>query len=255
MELRPGEFYINGESSIDVYNTIIQDRPLINAPTRKVIRGESSGRDGMLPMDTEKYNNSPMELILFSWTDHDIEYYKNRSNLYSMFNLGTYAEVIFYFDPDKIYKVMLDESEVSFENKYFYENNQVWKVNLTVYPWKEYDVINQPQKVKVTGTTLFNPTPNTSKPLFDVRAKGKVNLKINGEVFVMESLPASGIILDSEVAIAYAYNNGVMTNMNGYVRTRKYPTFKSGVNTVEWLVGEGGAVSEIMISPRWRTLV
>lgn len=259
--MRPGEFYINGESSIDMYNTIIQDRPLINAPVRKVVRGESSGRSGTLPMDTGEYKGSPLELILYSWSGanenpgfpQNAKYHEYRDHLYSIFNTGGYVELIFYFDPMKVYRVLLEEN-VQFENKYYYDDNMTWKVQLEVHPWKLSELNAEP-KVFTRYGTIHNPTLHDSKPLIEITGKGKINLMINKKVFIMGEIPHHGIILDSEISTAYAYDGSRLVNMNSYTETREFPILRPGDNLIEWLVGQTGTVMNVKIRPRWVTLV
>lgn len=258
-ELLPGEFIMLKEdgshiSSIEDHQTFIQDRPLINAPVRKIIRKEASKRSGFITMDTKEYHDSKLELTLFTEALEGESYYSKREVIFDMFNEGGYVKVLFYFDPSKVYKVMLDDEAAQFENKYYYEDGQSWRVNLTVHPWKEL-VDTEDYKIR-TPSELVNPSLYDSKPLIKIVGKGKMNLVVNGLVFKMGEIPSSGIVLDSETSNAYVLSQeGRVINLNEYVFTREFPIFKPGKNTIDWELDTSGIIEEIIIEPRWRTII
>ena len=247
--MRPGEFIINGISSLTLH-TVIQDRPLIKAPSRKIVRNESSGRSGTLPMDTGQYKNSPLELILYSSPGKNKEASDYRDELYNLFDSGGYNDIIFYFDPSKVYKVLVEEEEIEFESKYYYDGGQSWRVNLSVFPWKYY--INSASKTLTAPGGFVNPHISESKPLIKVEGSGNITLDFNGEKFQMKGLKSYGIILDSEVSLAYhVMSGGKLESENDKIYSREYPTLRPGRNDISWT----GNVTKLTIEPRWRTKV
>lgn len=258
-DLFPGEFVVFDEfgqykSSIAHLQTFIQDRPLINAPVRKIIRKEASRRSGFITMDTEEYEDTKLELTLYTEALPGESYHSKRDQLYDLFNKGYYVDVMFYFDPDKFYRVMLDDEATQFENKYYYNDGQSWRVHLTVHPWKKLiDTIpyhiNEPTKI-------VNPTLHDAKPKIEIVGKGKMELDLRGQLFKMGEIPSSGIILDSETSNAYAIHEGWrVDNLNEYVYTREFPVLEPGETIFDWNLGSTGTIQEVIIEPRWRTLL
>lgn len=247
--MKDGEFIINGESSLD-YDTWIQFRPVINAPTKKVSRKESGGRDGILPFSSGKYNNSPLELILFSKGDDSHRDYENRSRLYNLFDSDGYSDLILYFDPDKIYKVIPDESNVIFESKYYYGDSQSWKVDLSVYPWKYF--VDQWDIVLTEPKSVHNQYIDSSLPIIRVDGRGDINLKINDHEFQMKNIHSEGIVLDCEIKKGFRKTTGgVLLDENDKLYTKTFPALSPGRNDISWT----GNVNKIVIEPRWRTKV
>lgn len=244
--MKRGSFIFDGVSSDDV-KALIQGRPVIEAPLRKVSWKSPQGVDGDIPIDEGAYNNTKMDLLMLTdGTDAIVD----RQALYNIIDTrGRYKEFIPYFDPDKIYRVMLTES-TQFESPYHFRGKQSVGVKFTVKPYK-YLVKNDPVTFTATGGQLTNPTNYTSQPIIRIKGTGPVTLKVNGEDFSIIDLP-NVITLNSERYIAYQEDsNGIPTSMNDKVKMREYPVFKPGVNEVSVT----GNVTEIYIQPRWRSLV
>lgn len=246
--MKPGEFIINGESSLD-YDTFIQDRPNIQAPVRRIERKETRSRSGYLPMDSGAYEDSPLELILF--TDGKGETAaKKRASLYNLFDSGDYIEIEFYFDPGKVYRVLTTEEPLEFETKYYYNEGQSWKVNLTVFPYK---MLSDPEEVVLTSSgSITNPTLTESEPNIIIDGSGTIDLNVNGNEFRMKGVKSHGLTLNGEIKKAYHIrDNGELVNENDKTYTRVYPVLKPGVNDISW----SGDVNKITIEPRWRTKI
>lgn len=245
----PGEFVIDGKSSLD-FNTVIQDRPLINSPIRKVDRRESSGRSGQLMTDKRVYRDSDLELILYTSPGNHESEHEYRSELFELFDTGGYVEVRFYFDPDKIYRVSLKDESVQFESKYYYDGGQSWKVPLDVYPWKHYHDVD-PITLTEKGT-INNQYSSESQPLITLEGSGNVTLIVNDEQFIMKDVPTTKVYIDSELSMSYSLSpSGSLISENSIVYTRKYPILKKGLNDISWT----GDVSKLTIDPRWRDKV
>lgn len=247
--MKPGEFIINGESSLD-YNTFIQYKPMIRAPARRGSWKETNGRDGILPFSSGKYRNSTVELILYSEGDSNHREYENRSRLYDLFDQDGYSDFLSYFDPEKVWKVMLSEQEVMFENKYFYGDDQTWKVELSVYPWKYY--IDQFEIHLTEPKTIFNKYIDVALPIIHIEGKGDIDLLFNGQEFRMKNIHSDGITLDCEIAKGFRTTpEGLMIDENSKLYTKRFPSIKPGENYISW----EGDVSQIIIEPRWRAKV
>lgn len=243
--MKPGHFIMDGQNSEDL-GVVIQDRPLILTPRRRVEFKQAFGMSGTLPFDEMAYDNTPMNLNMFSVGSSENTADMNRSLIYDLFDSDRYIDFIPYFDSGKIYKVMTIVSP-TFESKYFYEEGQSFTVELTVKPYKYY--VDSPKVTLTTAGNITNPYSKESLPLIKIYGSGDVTLKVNGINFVVKNV-TDHIYLDCQAMFAYRDNSGVITNENSKIFTRLYPYLKKGINTISWT----GTVSKIEIEPRWRTL-
>jgi phage-related protein len=244
--MKRGSFIFDGTNS-EAVKAIIQARPLIEAPLRKFEMKSTYGVDGTVPYDEGAYENTDLELIMLIDGDDLIA---DRQKLYNLLDSrGVYKELIPYFDPDKIYRVMLND-KIQFENTYMYGQKQSLSAKFTVKPYK-YLVANDTITINGTTATITNPTNYVSQPKITVTATGPVTIKVNGVDFNIKDVPNT-ITLDSERYSAYQEDSyGVITPMNDKIGTREYPVFKSGQNTINII----GTVSQLNVEPRWRSLV
>jgi phage-related protein len=244
--MQRGSFIFDGVASEDV-KTIIQSRPIIEAPLRKFSMKSTYGVDGAVPYDEGAYDNTDLELVmLVDGTDTVAD----RQKLYNLLDSrGVYKDFIPYFDSDKIYRVMLND-KIQFENNYMYGQKQSLTAKFTVKPYK-YLVTSNPVTINGTTGTITNPTNYVAQPKITVTGTGPVTLKINGIDFNINDVPTT-ITLDSERYSAYQEDiYGVVTSMNSKVSSRDYPIFNPGDNTINII----GTVSQLYIEPRWRSLV
>jgi phage-related protein len=244
--MKRGSFIFDGVSS-DTVNTLIQNRPLIEAPSRKVEWRSTYGVDGTVPFDEGAYDNTNLELIMLTNGKNVIA---DRQALYNLIDTrGVYKEFIPYFDPDKIYRVMLND-KVQFENKHHFGQTQSLSAKFTVKPYK-YLVNNSPTITSSKTINLNNPTNYTAQPIIKITGSGAVTLNINGVIFSIKNVPTN-VTIESERYIAYQEgSNGVLISMNHQISSREYPIFKPGANSIVVT----GTVTQIHIEPRWRSLV
>lgn len=244
--MKRGTFIFDGVNS-ETVKALIQSRPVIEAPLRKVEWRSTYGVDGEMPFDEGAYNNTSLELIMFTDGDNLIA---DRQALYNLLDSrGTYKDFIPYFDPDKVYRVMLND-KISFENKHHFGQKQSLSAKFTVKPYK-YLVTNDPITLTGTGGTITNPTNYVSQPTIKVTGSGPVTLSINGKDFSIINVENS-ITINSERYSAYHEDvNGVLTPKNYQIGSREYPVFSPGSNTITVT----GTVTELKIEPRWRSLV
>jgi phage-related protein len=243
--MKRGSFIFDGISS-ETVKTLIQSRPSIEAPSRKVEQRSTYGVDGTVPFDEGAYDNTNLDLIMLVDGNDLIA---DRQALYNLLDTrGVYKDFIPYFDPDKIYRVMLSD-KIQFENNAMYGEKQSLSAKFTVKPYK-YLVDNDP--ITITGTTgsVTNPTNYTSQPIITINGTGPVTLKVNGIDFNIKNV-LNTITLDSERYSAYQDTNGALTSMNYQIATREYPVFKPGINSIVIT----GTVTQLDVQPRWRSLV
>lgn len=258
--MKPGSFIINGVYSEDV-GAVIQTRPVLNSPRRKVTFKEAYGYSGSLPYDEEAYDNTELELILYVAGGSATH---NREIVYHLFDSGRYIDLILYSDPTKIYKVMLVEPP-SFESRYYMGEGVSCSLKLSVLPHKR--LVNSPIISITEPTEIYNPTLCNAKPTMAVYGSGDITLSINDSEFKLRNV-TNDIILNSTIENSYQAKkiqtpDGARYDlpkiellpedvlpMNHKVYTRVYPLFSPGVNFLSWV----GSVSRVDILPKWRTL-
>lgn len=243
--MTPGSFILNNKTS-ESYGVFIQDRPALATPVRKVEFRSSFGQSGDNPYDEEAYSNTSMQLIMYVTGTEARTASDNRSLVYDWFDSGSYLDLIPYFDPDKIYKVMATTPPI-FINKYFHGEGQAFTVDLTVRPYKYQN--NVPLKTMTAGGTILNTGSQLALPVIKIFGTGDVTLTINGIPFVIKNI-VGHIILDTGLMLAYKEVTGLVTSENSKIYTRNYPFFRKGSNTISWT----GTVTKVEIEPRWRTL-
>lgn len=243
--MKPGNFLLKNELS-EAYGIVIQDRPQIDTPKRKIAFRSSFGQSGDNPYDEEAYSNTTMELNMYATGTPSIDASMRRDMIYDLFDSGTYMDFIPYFDESKIYRVMTLEPP-NFTTKYFMDEGQQFDITLTVKPYKLL-VLSPTKILTASGSTIVNTSSKTSLPRIKIFGSGDVTLTVNGIPFVIKNI-TTDIILDSELMIAYR-ETSIIDNENDKIFTREYPFLKKGSNTISWT----GTVSKVEIEPRWRTL-
>lgn len=244
--MKPGSFILNGVNS-ESLKLVIQNRPELESPVRKVTFKSAYGVDGDLPFDEDSYNNTEMELYMYMEGSPINTASINRERVYNLFNSGSYLNLIPYFDDTKTYRVMLKEPP-KFDSKYFYGEGQSIELKLTVLPYKYY--VNSPKSTLSVAGSITNPKSISSQPVIKIFGSGNVTLKVNGIDFVITNITGD-IVLDCAAGFAYRDVSGAITNENSKTHTRRYPFLKPGGNSIAWT----GTVSKVEIEPRWRSLV
>lgn len=245
--MKKGSFTIGGVTS-ESLKMVIQSRPIVEAPLRKFEMRTPYSVDGQLPYDEGAYDNTNLELIILVDGDNLIE---DRQKVYDAFDgKGGYIDFVPYYDPDKIYKIMLNEV-MAFENNYMYGQKQSFTAKFTVKPYK-YLTVSPSLIVDKTGATINNPTRYHSKPLIMLVGNGPAKVDVNGVEYSVSDVP-NNLIIDSERYSAYSEDGlGVTSNGNKYVRFREFPTLKPGTNNIKFI---GDGITAVYVHCNWRSLV
>ena len=241
--MKPGSFIIDNIDSESI-GTVIQSRPLLQTPRRRVEFKTAFGQSGSIPYDEQAYDNTELVLICFT---NEFTAALNRETIFNLFSGPTYKNLVTYVDPEKIYKVMLSEP-ISFESRYFMGEGVTYELKLSVKPYKM--LLESPKKVITGSSTILNPTVYTSLPEIKVNGTGDITLLVNGVPFVLKGLSDS-VTINSEIMSTYFENDITILSRNNKVYTRNYPFFKSGSNTISW----SGSVTSLEILPKWRALI
>lgn len=98
---------------------------------------------------------------------------------------------------------------------------------------------------------LTNPGTAAAAPTIRVNATGDIDLMIGGQTVLLTDLTGA-IILDCAAQEAYSEDeNGLKTNLNDRM-AGDFPLLKLGANAVSWSLGEGAALTSVVITPNWR---
>lgn len=98
---------------------------------------------------------------------------------------------------------------------------------------------------------LTNPGTAAAAPTIRVNATGDVDLLIGSQTVLLTDLTGA-IILDCAAQEAYSEDaNGLKTNLNDRM-AGDFPLLKPGANAISWSLGEGAALTSVVITPNWR---
>lgn len=259
--LKPGYFIINGLKSKD-YNVFIQDRPDIETPKRRVTFESPNGYEGELAYDDEGYEPTEFELSCFydgrshNDSDRDISLARNKINFLFNHGIGEWLDFIPYFDQSHIYKVIM--TDLTYENKYFYQGCISFKVKLKCQPFK-YNVDNQPVTVR-SGDVVTNPNLYFSRPTVQFSGvTGNLKISIGSAAMTIKDLQNETIVIDSTRYIVYAKSGSNITNKNnntvGKEFFKLYPGGDLRTNRVYFTATKGSPPANITLIPNWRVLV
>lgn len=244
-KLKRGEFLIAGRSSLEV-NSLIQERPEIQVPHRKMTMIQVPGVSGDYIIDDEAYENTTLNIKMFLKGKSEEEVIKLKGDVAYLFSSGDYLDFVPYWDSEMVYQV------IAINPPRFVPDGQTphlvdYEVELSVKPFKHYR-----QKFNYGGSTsitLNNPTTYESHPTIRLIGSGDMDLTVNGEVFRYRNVDGN-ISIDSETFNSYKEVTGGVLNRNDRVFQMPYPVLKPGTNTVS-VTG----ASNISVEPRWKQLV
>lgn len=251
--LQPGEYKFNGVESTSLGNSIIQIRPEIHVPKRKVTFIPVPGVSGDYIFDEHAYENTSMNLELISKIQDETVIPELKELIAYTFDTGTYVPLELYFDPDRIYYAKTLNGP-NFRMSGQWPNVVLYSMELSIRPFKDwattYDTV-----VPSEGLTLINPSNYPAKPIFKLTGTGDMTLTVNDIDYNVQNV-VQRITLDSKLEEAYklatpaAVTPGLL-NENHKMMSRDYPIFLPGENTISY----SGGVVFLTIEGRWTTLV
>lgn len=243
-ELKAGQFIIGDKTSTEL-KTVIQKRPTIIKPKRKISLRSIAGRSGDLIVDDEAYENGTIELTAAVKGRNQEEQEQNRTNIGLAFDTGVYQTFVPYWDSKYEYQVVTI-SGPDFYGTRFLGFSDPYDVQLSFKPFKK---LRNVKTITLTSSgTVTNPLKYDALPYIKITANGDVTLTVNGKNIVLKNI-VDFIELDSEIEECYKLKNNVMTDENSKMYSIDFPVFKTGNNTISW----SGDVTKIEIEPRWRT--
>lgn len=244
--MKYGNFIINETNSKDL-NSLIQFRPEIQAPRRKVQRRTISGVSEDYIFDEEAYENTPINLELFVKGQSEEEINQLKEEITHAFIGGRYIDFVPYWDSNMTYEVEVIEPP-NYQQNGSYPLEVPYTVTLSSKPYKF-----QQQTIKQEATTeltLKNPYPYESLPIITLYGTGDMNLVVNGTKYVFKDIDEH-VVVDSRIESAYKLIANVPNSRNNRMYTMDFPVFKNGENKISVT----GNATKFKVETRWRTLV
>lgn len=265
VELFPGEFLINGNSSYGVYKTIIQDRPDLSTPKRKMTTVSPYAFDGLMVYDHNAFENTELELSLATLSEEN-ERARYRNALYAALSTGGYVDLEFYFDPGMIYRGLLTDS-YSYTNKENYEGIQVSKVKLSISPYKRYKESHILRTINIPRSDVISqPAPYAiSFPTFQIDGNGIVNISVHDKRDPAEPIvarydlqnlePGKPVVIDNDLKSTYGFESPTLANKRPFNANAKLITREFMILKHDYVITTTGSIRSLEISPNWRALV
>lgn len=219
------------EYSSKELDIVINKRPPLPKPQRRINYIEVLGRNGTLTEDLESYKDIELpfqctimdnvehnSMLINSWLDGSGELYLNWLDGYKF----------------KVKNVELEGIDIDIVGEF--------KVTFICNPFKylEDELIT----ITKNNSTIYNYGTYKSEPMIKVYGSGVIMLYINNKVIKLTNVEKY-IELDSELMECYKDSQNCNNKMYG-----DFPKLKTGENKISWL----GNVDKIEITPRWRCL-
>lgn len=244
--MKQGEFIINGTSSKEL-KSLIQFRPEIQTPKRKVERKSISGASEDYIFDEEAYENTPIDLELFIKGQSEQEINQLKDEISAVFVGGQYIDFVPYWDSDMNYQAEVVESP-NYKQNGSHPLEVPYTVGLSVKPFKYKQKIVEVEST--TELTLVNPYKYDSLPIITLYGTGNMDLIVNGKNYVFKDVD-DHIVVDSRIESAYKVISGTPNSRNNRMYTMDFPLLKTGTNKIS--VTENA--TKFKVETRWRTLV
>jgi len=244
--MKRGEFLINGTHSEEL-KSLIQYRPEIATPLRKVDMRSAPGVDGDYIFDEEAYENTSFSLELFTKGKDEEEINYLKELIAYTFDSGDYIDFVPYWDKDMVYQVKTTGGPN------YTPDGQTplllnYTVQLSVKPFKYYK--ESVASERKTMLMIENPSFYESEPIITLYGTGDMTLVVNDDEFVFQDIDTD-VIVDSQIESAYRMISGVPDSRNNRMYTMDFPKLKPGENTMEVT----GNATDFKVEPRWRKLV
>ncbi|BDR64418.1 phage tail domain-containing protein [Clostridium tetani] len=212
-------------------NIVINKRPPLPKPQRRINYIQIAGRHGALTEDLGSYEDIELEfectimdnvehnsILINSWLDGQGELYLSWLDGYKF----------------KVKNVIFEGMDIDIVGEF--------KVAFICEPFKYLE--NETIEVTKNNFTIYNEGTFESQPYMKIFATGDITLNINDR-FIKFTGIEDYIELDSEMMECY---KGTLNRNNKMIG--EFPILKVGENKISWT----GNVSKIEIKPRWRCL-
>lgn len=246
--MKHGEFIINGISSEEI-NSIIQFRPEILTPKRKVRRESIPGVSEDYLFDEEAYENTPINLELVVQGKSEKEMNRIKDKITFAFIGGRYIDFEPYWDRERVYQVEVVEPPTFVPNG----NHPLiipYTVGLSSKPFKtERKTLNIELESK-PNSILINPSYYESEPVITLYGTGNMEVIVNDQEYIFKDVD-DYVIIDSRIESAYKMVAGIPVSRNNRMYTMDFPILNPGDNHL----AIAGNATKAKVEVRWKTLV
>ncbi|MGB9590934.1 MAG: distal tail protein Dit [Candidatus Kryptoniota bacterium] len=235
-------FVFNGKDSYKDYGILMEKRPNIPSPKRRVQYIDIPGRDSSLRYDEETYED-----ITLSVECAAVGNIQSRIDDIKAWLIGSgESDLIFSYQSDKKYIAQVVNS-IDFE--IILKVTSRFVIIFNCKPFK-YSVMNEIINITSgTGVSLFNPGTIKSRPLIKAYCSGNGTFAINNREVRLIGIDKAYVAIDSELEEAYFDEEGTLLNANNHM-FGEYPLLDVGSNIVTF----SGGVFKLEIIPNWRWL-
>ncbi len=235
-------FVFNGKDSFLNYGILIEKRPDVPSPKRRVSYISIPGRNSSLRYDEETYEDITLsvECALVGNAQSRIDEIKAW-----LLSAGESA-LIFSYQSNRKY---LAQVVNSIDFGIILKVSSRFVILFNCRPFK-YSVTNDAISITTgMGTSLLNQGTVKSRPVIKVYCSGDGSFSINNRTVSFEEIDKPFVILDSELEEAYFVDGGTLINANNHM-SGEFPFFDVGNNIITFT----GGVSKLEITPNWRWL-
>lgn len=234
-------FRFAGGLSLD-YGVYMATDPRYTTAERSIDTYAVPGRSGNLVFDTGSYNNVNREYEVYIWPKPlSLSQAIRRVSAWLQTPRG-YQILEDSYDPE-VFRKAVFYGPVDVENR----GDRIGVATLTFdcmpQRWHKSGQIVQ---AITSGDVLYNPG-EVALPSIEITGSGAGEIIIGSSTVSISSIPAAGIVIDSETQDAYSENenaNGLVTVVGGF------PALQPGTNTISF----SGGITSVKLTPRWWSL-
>jgi predicted phage tail component-like protein len=225
----------NGQSSSD-FGLIISGKDIYSAPACDVSFVQVPGRNGDVLIDNNRYNNIT---VSYKVAFKDI---KSRAAAIKLWLCKSGYFVLTDTYQPSYFRMAAFSSSLKIDE--LIENVGQAQLSFNCKPFM-YSFAGQDTITLIEQGTLTNPETFASLPYIKITGGGNITLHIDNRSYSLTGV-SSYIELDSELMAAY--KGSVLCNDK--INFTEFPVLPSGGSNISWT----GAVTQVDIVPRWRTL-
>lgn len=232
-------FTFDGKDSYIDYGLVIEKRPTLPSPKRRVTYIDIPGKNSSIRFDEKTYED--ITILVECGFKPQGNLLEKIDEIKAWLFHAAESDLIFSFQSNKKYIAQVVNA-IEFTQVFKYTST--FPIMFNCRPFK-YAVQNNDLVIETSGTTIHNPGTMESLPVIKVYGAGDINLSMNQSEIELTDVQ-NKIILNSELKDCYddAFSN-LNTKMMG-----SFPVLKTGQNIIQWT----GNVEKLEILPNWRWL-
>jgi predicted phage tail component-like protein len=235
------QFSYNGKRSYDDMNLIITDTPSRASPARRVTYTAVDGRNGDILNDEGCFDNGEVKYKVTAIAeDFEMPLLAKKIKRWLQGEAG-YFVLTDTYDPNYFYLACYS-GKIDIVDKF----GKLGAATLTFKTKPFKFSFDGQRKIAITETaTIYNPEDWEASPYIKIVGRGDITLSINNASFAFTGVD-NYIEIDSDIQSCFK-GTELRNNKANFI---KFPKLSEGENNISFT----GAVSEIIIMPRWCAL-